>query len=312
MPAVENAPEVPEVVRPQAFGGTVEDRPESTLQRLRVPVRPAEQLTRPEVDGIIPPKVVILRSRNGVIPAGQVVECEAPGDCLLVERLRGTGQRVRLAGLILTFGANDVLHSRQWQQFTQLGRVEHVARLNGLLIARHQVPARNRPHVIAIDLGANRLPSHQDLELAATAPRLKHCFEHRQTYPRFVANRADLALPRIEERIIAGGRRQGVVAPVIVADAIAQSPITGRTADVLDPRMLVWRHRLRRQLTAEPIGYFGQDHPHAEAECCQRSRTPAQTPADDRNVRLSLAHLTPFPARHSSQWLQRIDMALFA
>ncbi len=89
-----------------------------------VGVAPAELRPGPEVRLKCAPELVVRRSLDDVVCARQPVHGEAPGDGLLVERVGVSGQGVQFAGLRLTFGADDVLHSGEVQQIAEFGGVE--------------------------------------------------------------------------------------------------------------------------------------------------------------------------------------------
>ena len=88
--------------------------------------------------------------------AFKVVDGEAPGDRLLVERQRIALDRVHFARLGLALRADDRLHIRQFQQVAQLGRIENVGRGNHDLIAvrvSSSVTARTRSPSVSAATG---------------------------------------------------------------------------------------------------------------------------------------------------------------
>src|SRR5687767_10411914 len=78
MPAIEDAPKVPEVVRMRAIRRPVEDRPVPLVQGLRMPVGPSQLPSRPEVSGVRLPECIMLGAFDGVILAGAVIDRVAP------------------------------------------------------------------------------------------------------------------------------------------------------------------------------------------------------------------------------------------
>src|SRR5687768_5642255 len=57
---VEDAPEVPKIVRARSPSWSIEDRSIAPLERLRVPVGPAQLLARPERGRVVAPERVLL------------------------------------------------------------------------------------------------------------------------------------------------------------------------------------------------------------------------------------------------------------
>ena len=70
---------------------------------------------------------------------------------------------MRLAGLFLRLGTNDVFRLRQRKQVTQLGRVEEIVRAQVDVAARLQIVHSHRPNTIPVDVSSDKLmPSQQD------------------------------------------------------------------------------------------------------------------------------------------------------
>src|SRR5438045_2922588 len=84
-------------------------------------------------------------------------------------------------------------------------------------------------------------------------------------------------------------RRVGyrVVIAIIFPHPIAKPAIAPRAAELFDPPMLIRRHRLRSQLPAKPVGFFGDNDAFAECRGDQRSSDTTRAAADDEDCRVS-------------------------
>ena len=105
---------------------------------------------------------------------------------------------------------------------------------------------------------------------------------------------ADVALPRIPIHGVARLFRQGIVAPIIIAHAIGKTHVGRGRAALIDPGILVRRNRLRRQLAAEPVGFFTHDDRLAHPQCRQRRADRARPATDNQNIRVLFFHNLPF------------------
>ena len=143
-------------------------------------VAPAKLLAGPEICLIAAPEVVVLRSLNRVIFIREVIEREAPANRLLIERIRRAGQRVRLPGLRLTLGADDVLDVGEFQQIAQFGSVEDVGRVDDGLVAAEHIFQRDRQHLVAVGLRADGLVVQEDAQMPAGTIGREHGFHDRQ------------------------------------------------------------------------------------------------------------------------------------
>src|SRR5690606_22405753 len=79
-----------------------------------------------------------------------------------------------------------------------------------------------------------------------------------------------------------------VRAAVHVADAVAQRAISRGHAEPLDPRALVRRHRLGRELPADPRVLLGEDDAGAPLRGRERGGDAAEPCADDEDVCLEV------------------------
>src|SRR5205807_9671981 len=110
-----------------------------------------------------------------------------------------------------------------------------------------------------------------------------------------VAEPADGALARIQLRKASSRGGEGVPVPVVGADRITKPSVGGRASELLYPGMFVWRHRLRRELTSEPVGLLRKHDSEASASCGERRRDSAEAATHDQHVtgRLMKNHLFP-------------------
>jgi hypothetical protein len=115
----------------------------------------------PELGLVSTPEIIILGLWNGMVFVGQIVECETPRDCLLVERIGFSRQRVRLIGLCLAFRADDMLDAGKLQQVAKLSRVEDIRRLDHDKVAARLVGQRYGAYAIAVLLDRNRSVAQQ-------------------------------------------------------------------------------------------------------------------------------------------------------
>ena len=97
-------------------------------------------------------------------------------------------------------------------------------------------------------------------------------------------SRLTVAAPGLRSRPGAGGRGQRRVRAVVRADRLAQGAVARGAAEVLDPRVLVERHGLARELAAEPVGLLAQHDARAPIGRGQRGRHAAQPAARDQHV----------------------------
>ncbi len=131
--------------------------------------------------------------------------------------------------------------------------------------------------------------------LAIAQVRGNHLAENRQRDPWFMAERRDPAITRIEEGLLAGRSGEGVVATVVVANSIAETPVTRGAPKTLDPAVLIRRHRLCGQLAANPVRLFRQDNRGASLGRRQRRRKSAHTSANNQDIGLQLSQLDMSP-----------------
>ena len=82
------------------------------------------------------------------------------------------------------------------------------------------------------------------------------------------------------------GREQRIVASIVIANSVSQLAIGSSAAMGFDPSIFIRRHRLRCELSADPIGFLSQDHTQTRSECSQRRSASAETSSDDHHISL--------------------------
>jgi hypothetical protein len=135
----------------------------------------------------------------------------------------------------------------------------------------------------------------------------QHLLEHREPDSRLVAQARDRAPARVEVRLGAGGRGQRVVLAVEGAHPVPVAAIGAVAAEALDPRMLVGRHGLGRDLAADPVGLLGQDHVEPGPARGERGGAAAEAPADDHEVGGHLPRAARGPGRPQGRPEDRQD-----
>ena len=129
--------------------------------------------------------------------------------------------------------------------------------------------------------GGDRRVLAQDLDPG----RLDERVDHRERHARLAREPAHGRGARVEVGPRAGGGGQRRVRAVVGADRLAQRPVAGGAAELLDPRVLVERHGLARQLPAEPVGRLAEHHARAALRRGHGGRDAAEPAADDEDVR---------------------------
>lgn len=254
------------------------------LQAARVRSEEAEQRTGPELRLIGAPEVVVGRALDGVVLALVVRERETHRDALLVEGLRLLGG-VRLVVLAPRLRADHMLHPGEFEEFTGLGGVDDVTGGDRTAVAAARVGEGDGPYsVVVARLRGHRAVLGQQREQPGGAVRGDHRLHHRERDARLVAQLADAARTRIEGAL---GQRLGtqrVPLAVVVADGLAQGAVRGGGAELLDPRVLVRRDRLRGELAADPVRLLGEDDGAPRPAGGDGGGDPAESGAHDEDV----------------------------
>ena len=226
------------------------------------------------------------RPRDRVVLAREVVDGEADRDRLEVARLV-LGRRVRLAGRL---EADAVLDAGKREQLAALAGIEvPVGDHHGVLAAAAQ---RHRRDAVALDLGRHRRVLEPQLDR-----RREHRLEHGERDARLVPEPRDEAGARVEVRDAPCRVGEREVLAVVRADAVAQRAVARRAAVRLDPRVLVRRHRLARELPADPVGRLAHDDVEPAAGGGDRRRHAAEPAADDQDVGAALDQSRALRAR---------------
>ena len=93
--------------------------------------------------------------------------------------------------------------------------------------------------------------------------------------------RLTLPCPGFPVHGVPGFFGQGIVAAIIVAQAIGKAHISRCRAALIDPGVFVRRHGLRGQLATDPVGFFAHDDRLAQAQRGKRRADGASPAADD-------------------------------
>src|SRR5262245_60548704 len=123
-----------------------------------------------------------------------------------------------------------------------------------------QVANRDRPDTIPVWVGSECLVTAQDEDASATDVGSKHCLQDGQRYPRFMAQAGNAAVARIEILFGSCFSGQWIVVAVVVAHLRPKLAVRTGSAEGLNPRMFIGGNCLLRQLAADPVGFFGEDH----------------------------------------------------
>ena len=133
---------------------------------------------------------------------------------------------------------------------------------------------RDRRDAVAVGGGGDRRVLEQDLDPVAV--RREQRLDRRDAGARLDRQPAHRRRARVEVGAGAGRGGQRTVGAVVGADRLAQRPVAGGAAEVLDPRVLVGRHGLARELAAEPVRLLAEHHARAALRGGQRGRHAAE------------------------------------
>ena len=271
----------------------LEERGVPRFQRRGCHLDGTQQGTRPRRGGrrrVGSPGIVAVRPIDGVVCAGPgvVPDRQTPGERLHVVRLRRSVYGVLLTRIASRFGAGDVLDAGKRQEVAELGCIDDDISADRLPPTRVQLDDGDRLHPVSVRGGRHRhTPQAQVQEPGGTRIR-KRLFEHGNADPRFMAQPGHGALAGVEKRIRSRRRRQRVVVAIVLPDSVPIAAIARRTALPFDPWALIRGHHLRGELTADPVGLLGHDHPQPEAGRCQGRRATARAPTDDQQIGMCL------------------------
>ena len=256
------------------------------LERLGLRIKQAEQLSRPrrrEGRDVVTPERVVARPVDGVILTREVIHREAAGERLMIVGLR-LGLRARFAGVALRLRPGDVLGARHRQQIAELRRIDEHRRPQHEAVPGFEVAHLHSLHAIAGRRRRRRLMPEQDSHALCGHVRREHFLEHRERDARFVAEFGDAAVAGIQPRVRARRFGEGKIAGIVITHPLPKRKVAARAAHCFDQGIFVGRHRLRRQLAADPVSLLGHDHPPPVPRRRQRRRAPAGAAADDDDV----------------------------
>jgi len=146
------------------------------------------------------------------------------------------------------------------------------------------MPHAHRLYAVTMHVGGHGGVLAQDAQLPAVYVGGEHRFDHGQCDARFAANARHPAVAGIETDVRPGPRGERGLRAIVIAHAGAQRQVTAGTSDGFDPRILVGRHRLLGELSADPIGLLGHDHPEPTPRGGQRGGTAAEAAANDHEI----------------------------
>ena len=247
----------------------------------------------------LPELVVAGRLRNGVDRVRIMRDGEAHGERLVVGRLRDI-RGVRFLRVAMRFGPGDGVRREILDELARLGGIDEIrCRQNGAMPGR--MHNEHRLKFIFRVSDAVRDIALKNPDAACGDMRREHFPQRGQRRPRLVAQFRNAAVAGVQIRDRLGRLRERIVAAIVVADAIAEFAVALRAAAFLDPRVLVRRHGLRRELPADPIVLFGEDHLQAVAGGGERAGDAAQAAPDDRDLRMKFPWLRIGERRQGSQ-----------
>ena len=253
------------VVRPRV------ERQGTRFERDRMAVGETQQGAGPggsEVGYVVAPECVLGGPFDDVIFSVHMLHGEAPGGRLHILRLR-LGGGMRLAGLIHRFRAGNVLDAGQREYIPQLRGVDKEGGGQFGFVSRAFVAHPHGFDAVARHARRNAHMFQQYGELPAAYISGQHFFQHGQRDARFVADARNPAVPRIERVRGFPGKR---ISPAVKGPhPPPEIEVRCRRPELFDPWMFVGGNRLLGQLPADPVRFFGQNHPGSAAQgpqCC--------------------------------------------
>ena len=96
-------------------------------------------------------------------------------------------------------------------------------------------------------------------------------------------------IARVEKSICACPGCQREVVTIVLANLVTVVPVSSRAAELLDPSVLVWRDRLRRELPSDAIGLLCQDNSLAETCGGHGRSTASRATANYEDVYFSIS-----------------------
>ncbi|GAB4000701.1 hypothetical protein GCM10029992_33470 [Glycomyces albus] len=137
---------------------------------------------------------------------------------------------------------------------------------------------------VAVGLGGDGPVGLEEPEPARAEVRGEHGLQDGEGHARLVAEPGDVPAAGVEVPFGAGGLGERVVPPVVVPDPVAQAPVGGGDAELLDPRGLVGRDRLAGELAADPVVFLGEDDVAARSQRGERGGDATEAAADDEDL----------------------------
>ena len=230
---------------------------------------------------------IVGRAFDGVVLAGAVVDGDQVREALLAQGI-GALQGIRLAGFFSRLGADHMLDVAQLQELAQVGGVQHVVGGDGQQVAAAGRLQRDGAYQVAVRFHRRRTMVQRQQDAPGRQVGGDHFLQHGAAHPGLEAQCRHPAGAGVERPVGARLRGERIVAPVVVAHRAPELAVALARSVALDPRVLVQRHALGGGLTADPAALLGEHHPASGARRRQRRRYPAETCADNKNLRSPL------------------------
>ena len=211
-----------------------------------------------------------------------VFQAKAPGDGLLIERI-GFLRRGGLIGFRSRFGPGHMFHSGQRQQITEFRGFQHPWRRDHPSTTSSHCLKGHRFDSISLHRSGDRTMPQQEGQPSVGNVRSQHRFQNSQSQSRLMAQPGDPSATWIDPRHGLRGCVQRRVPQKSKPNLIPELAVTPSTARLLDPRMLIGRHRLRGELTSDPESLFGEHNALSRTAGCQSGRHPPDPTPDDQH-----------------------------
>ena len=231
---------------------------------------------------VVAPESVALGALDRVV-ALHMLDGEADAESLHVVGLGDLGS-AGLSSLGPGLEPSHVLGAGERQKLTRLGRIDHVGGVYRHVVLPDLGRERDGGHPVAIGRRGDGAAALQQCDPAGRAVWREHLLQHTDGDARLMAQLRHPAGAGVEVGAIAGSVDQRIAPPVDVADAVAQCAVAGGDAELLDPGVLVRRHRLRGQLATDPRELLGQDHVRPAVGGGKGGGDASQSCSDDEDV----------------------------
>ena len=209
-----------------------------------LPAKQPRSPGRPQLGLVVPPVIVLRWLVDDVMTIRVMSQRHHPVHGLYRIRLRAAVKRVQLAGPGPGLVPGDILDSGERKQVSQLGRVQYVVGLDGLLSTGVQVEQGNGPNTVVVRVDSDRLSTQPDFEQPGGSWVGQHLLQYGQRNTWFVTQARDEPVPRIQIRVGACLLGERIVVAVVVSYQVTVPAVAAGAAKTLDPGVLVRRHSL--------------------------------------------------------------------